>query len=804
MGASVTDEIALIPSGKLFLKRSPRSPKGELECLYNDAFVSVRKTTAPFFYQITVTRVYQEGELNANGTSGFDSDEDEDDHLPHSTQSLTDVTSAVNSKDEWNFPLLEDLHFHFYDKPDGHKALAWKDVNGDLGDEFEFVIEEDVKLSEIDGFTLSLYKSLYEQKYHKSSTNIHALSQLQEFTGHSKLTLFVDTSEEEEEEESATEDEHSVPSVYEYDSEIEFHDAVTENEIPSKFVKSTNDIDQPKGEVIYESKSFALHLFDPATETYELQIDTGNVELKLIKLDKFQYSLYIKSANDDIHFNASLTENMSPAFNSGLLSFVFNYFTVQDPGVKVYSWLVLFSSLKDLQEFQVKFMDALFESINKEPLLSKGSDKEYLLESFDKLALDDDEDEEEFEESEEEQQKDISTVIGKRLRGSSRRSKSIIDDDEFGDQDEEREKDRTWKSTKDRNSNLTVGTSKDRSYVVRGNKLGVFKLGKNTFDYSTTISNLKDLKGDRFNPKDLILHQEDQFLVMSNDSANDNSLYKMDLNRGKIIEQWSAGEKHPIVSFGPNSKFSQLTNEQTLTGISQNSLFRLDPRLSGSQLVEDDTLKAYKTKNNKFATFATTEQGYLAVGSLKGDIRLYDRLGLNAKTALPSYGEPNIHLDVTKDGRWLLATYATHLLLIDLKIGQGQKHEGSLGFNKAFDQDKKPKPRRLVLNPEHAAFIQVENGKPVTFTSAHFNTGANNKETSIVTTTGSYVITWSLRNVISNKSPSYMIRKYQDSVIAGNFKFGSNTDVIVALLDDVSMIKKSSLVAPNKILKRSK
>ena len=87
-----------------------------------------------------------------------------------------------------------------------------------------------------------------------------------------------------------------------------------------------------------------------------------------------------------------------------------------------------------------------------------------------------------------------------------------------------------------------------------------------------------------------------------------------------------------------HQKFAQLTDEQTLTGISSNGLFTIDPRLSGTKLVNDKTYKAYKTTNNQFQTLATTDKGYIALGSGKGDIRLFDRLGANAKTALPSLG----------------------------------------------------------------------------------------------------------------------------------------------------------------------
>lgn len=147
----------------------------------------------------------------------------------------------------------------------------------------------------------------------------------------------------------------------------------------------------------------------------------------------------------------------------------------------------------------------------------------------------------------------------------------------------------------------------------------------------------------------------------------------MDLNRGKIVEEWKISDNVPIKSYAPSSKFAQLTNQQTLTGISSNGLFEIDPRLRGTKLVNDQTYKQYKTTNNQFQTLATTESGHIALGSGKGDIRLFDRLGVNAKTALPTLGDPIVGIDVSKDGRWILATCKTYILLIDTKISAGQK-----------------------------------------------------------------------------------------------------------------------------------
>lgn len=54
----------------------------------------------------------------------------------------------------------------------------------------------------------------------------------------------------------------------------------------------------------------------------------------------------------------------------------------------------------------------------------------------------------------------------------------------------------------DRNSQLTVGYKGDRSYVVRGNNIGVFSHdGENQVKYMATIGNLSTPQGKQFRPK---------------------------------------------------------------------------------------------------------------------------------------------------------------------------------------------------------------------------------------------------------------------------------------------------------------
>ena len=190
-----------------------------------------------------------------------------------------------------------------------------------------------------------------------------------------------------------------------------------------------------------------------------------------------------------------------------------------------------------------------------------------------------------------------------------------------------------------------------------------------------------------------MLHQEDSSLVLQNPNELSN-LYRMDLEVGKVVEEWKAPGSISFNAFGPRSKLAQTTQEPTLLGLSHNALFVLDPRLSDNKIVESQHQK-YASKV-QFSAMATTEAGYIAVASEKGVIRLFDRVGVRAKVTLPSLGEIITGLDVSADGRWILATCKTYLLLIDVLISEG-KHKGDLGFKRSLSKESKPRPKCLRL-----------------------------------------------------------------------------------------------------------
>lgn len=196
-------------------------------------------------------------------------------------------------------------------------------------------------------------------------------------------------------------------------------------------------------------------------------------------------------------------------------------------------------------------------------------------------------------------------------------------------------------------------------------------------DFSTTIKNLSDKKGREINPSKVLLHEQDTAMVMM-DPRDLDIAYKMDLEYGKIVEEWSMPGTTGVLNLVADSKYSHLTDNKTMIGLSKEAMFRIDPRLSGSKIV-DSEFKQY-SKGNNFTAAATTTNGSLAVAGADGDIKLLNVLGKNAKTALPALGDPILGLDVTGNGRWVIATCKNYILLIDVLNPENKK----LGFDASF------------------------------------------------------------------------------------------------------------------------
>eukprot|EP00479_Gromia_sphaerica_P005101 TRINITY_DN1610_c0_g1_i1.p1 TRINITY_DN1610_c0_g1~~TRINITY_DN1610_c0_g1_i1.p1 ORF type:complete len:130 (+),score=19.89 TRINITY_DN1610_c0_g1_i1:46-390(+) len=98
-------------------------------------------------------------------------------------------------------------------------------------------------------------------------------------------------------------------------------------------------------------------------------------------------------------------------------------------------------------------------------------------------------------------------------------------------------------------------------------------------------------------------------------------------------------------------------------------MFTLDKRLPSNQVVQEFN---YKSKPS-LQCATTTGSGQIAVGSKKGEIRFYNRLGIRAKTLLPGLGDPIVAMDTTEDGKWVVCTTNTYLLVVPTQMPDSER-----------------------------------------------------------------------------------------------------------------------------------
>jgi len=770
-GDSSKETIVEIPQGQLYLVR-PRSVKGYSELIFKDAAATIRRTGQEFQYQLVVQRAYEEGEADLLAEEAGDD---------------AGINALVGDKDEKTFLLDEDLQLRDDERSTGEKIFAWRDLSGDVDDLWEFVCDASVKPETASLFERVALQCQYERKFrrsheHATEDDLEALAYYKEpipdaspisSPGSQLLASPVAPPTTEELFPNTTREKMAKQVAGKGSAPAAIEDATAAP--PSAAHPAVL-------EVLTEATA-ELHLFDFRTGTFIRQ--DPKVDVTVAEIGDWKYWLHIVGEERE-WLGQPVVEDINPVFNYEYKSFIFNHYL--DDG-SAYSWLLRFTDQEELEIVQQGVMQALWEHLNKVKWgKAKDTDREYVLEAFQDMTMEDaldEEREEEDEEGREEEDEEDEEEVG----STNDQRSEHYDSDESEDDVDSGPKDGA------ENSQLAVGYKHDRSFVVRGNKIGVFKhTDDNQLQFSTTISNIQTPKGKAFNPNKVMLHQQDRDLVMQN-LDNPHALYRMDLETGTVVDEWKVHDDIAVKVFAPESKFAQMEGEQTFLGLSGNALYRVDPRLNGNKLVEDQ-LKQYTTKN-AFSAAATTEKGHIAVASEKGDIRLFDRLGINAKTLIPALGDPIIGMDVSADGRWVLATTRTYLLLIDA-LQKGGKNDGKLGFEKAFAKDDKPQPRRLALAPAHVAQFQHETKTPISFTPARFNTGRDEKETTIITATGPFIVTWSLKKVLANRRDPYNIKRYAEQVKADNFKFGSDKNLIVALPNQVDMVAKRALQRPTR------
>ena len=268
-----------------------------------------------------------------------------------------------------------------------------------------------------------------------------------------------------------------------------------------------------------------LHLFDFDSGSFMLQ--EPSVLATVSEIGNWQYWLQITGAKKE-WLGQRVVADLNPVFNFEYLSFIFNHYSEDG---SAYSWLLRFKDQETEERFQDGLMRALWEQLNETKWTKVNrDDQQYVLDAFQDLTME----EAPGEEDEEEEVEDDG------------QKSEHYDSDESADDVAPRDEDGNV------NSKLAVGYKHDRSFVVRGSKIGVFKhTPNNNLEFSTNISKVETPGGKLFSPNKVMLHSEDNNMILQN-KDNPNSLYRMDLEYGKVVDEWKIHDDIGVKSFAPD------------------------------------------------------------------------------------------------------------------------------------------------------------------------------------------------------------------------------------------------------------
>ena len=494
----------------------PLSPKGRSELIYKDAAASIRRTGQDYQYQLVIQRAYEEGEAEL-----LAEEEGED--------GAADALDTEN--EEKTFLLDQSLHFRSEIRGNGEKVFAWQDLSGDPGDLYEFICDDSTKPGEVSTFEIVAIESQYERKYRKPKETATDM-QLQEFnfteqpiptaSPLASPTVKAMTG-------APTKGQPEINAPAAAAKERTATKKAGKQKAPPR--ENTPTVAPPSAVVpvsreIFVKERAELHLFDFDSGSFILQ--DPSVIATVSETGTWQYWLQI-TGDEKEWLGQRVFADLNPVFNFEYLSFIFNHYTADG---SAYSWLLRFRDQETEERFQDGLMRALWEQLNETKWKKVDKDdQQYVLDAFQDLTMEDAPNEEEEEEE-------------------------LVEDDgqrsEHYDSDESEDDVVTRDDDGNVNSKLAVGYKHDRSFVVRGSKIGVFKhTPNNNLEFSTNISKVETPRGKLFSPDKVMLHSEDQNMILQN-KDNPNSLYRMDLEYGKVVDEWKIHDDIAVKSFAPD------------------------------------------------------------------------------------------------------------------------------------------------------------------------------------------------------------------------------------------------------------
>ncbi|KAL2650428.1 hypothetical protein R1flu_018556 [Riccia fluitans] len=314
---------------------------------------------------------------------------------------------------------------------------------------------------------------------------------------------------------------------------------------------------------------------------------------------------------------------------------------------------------------------------------------------------------------------------------------------------------------------MTMGAG-EHSFLIGNSGIEVFRnmaTGVHGKGVSIKLQTKSDSPKDPFSTpkKGMLIRGESNMMLLSpatDAKQHPTGVSQLDIATGKVVSEWKFEKDGTAISMRDltnDSKGSQLDMSNTFLGLDDNRLCRWDMRTQAGlvQQLSSPILSWNEghqfSRGTNFQCFASTGDGSIVVGSRDGKVRLYGTTSMRqAKTAFPGLGSPITHVDVTYDGKWILATTDTYMILIST-LFKDKDGKTKTGFQGRMG-NRIAAPRLLKLNPvdAHAAGAHK-------FIGGQFSwvTESGKQERHLVVSVGNFSVVWDFMRVKQSDHECY-------------------------------------------------
>lgn len=313
-------------------------------------------------------------------------------------------------------------------------------------------------------------------------------------------------------------------------------------------------------------------------------------------------------------------------------------------------------------------------------------------------------------------------------------------------------------------SGVVIGAG-ENSFLMHGNQFDVLRNvhgGVEDKHVGFTLTPMKGTPGGiggsstpTMTPSRVLLANTERSMIVLT-PENKHAVSMADIETGKVVQTYKFekdGVDIPMADIHHDNKAAQMEMRSTFMSLDSNRLCRWDMRDPHGVVAQSPlayTAGKDYSRGTNFTCMATSGDGFVAVGSKDGKVRLYSSKTLTkANTAIPGLGSPITAIDVTYDGKYVVATTDKYLMVVKTTYEDDKGKECNGFVNRMGGRG--AVPRLLRLKPEDNART---GGKPFGKGKFTWITEAGVTERWVVAQCGNYSVVWNFRRIRSMAADS--------------------------------------------------